>query len=601
MFNIWNINAVSGTSLGTIPERQMVDLTLPADISPGNITFELISGNLPNGLRLNQNKIVGTTFEVAVVTTSSFVLRAQFLKTITAFTNGNAYIENHGFNNDNIDGTSIKFYTSDTAFNSLNSNYTYYLRWQTENELSFHPTQSDAQANTNKINLSYTLKAGNFYYISKIVDRTYKMTVEGPDDPLWITPEGALRLGGSGLRTSNISSISRFDNVVTIGTEYPHKFIRGNTIVVNSEIIELNSSAAQVLSTTSTTLSYARDGADFTTISTTGTVKLLKEPLAFVLDNTYVEFQLSAIDTDLPAGDRLEFFIEDGNGELPLGLSLSNDGIISGKIDPILALDISAGTGYFDTNLFDSNAYDFGVAPQNGMDSFLYDSYVYDYYSTVRQPRKLNRNYEFIVSVSDGTSIIPRKFRIFVVGDDFLRSDNTIMQAGSGTFTADNTFLRAAVWLSASNLGIKRANNYVTVFLDAFDANPELGPLVYQLETVNDDLSTSELPPGLFIDSTNGELFGYIPYQPAVTREYKFTVTAIKYDAGSYTEVEVQVVVLARAPYGQTFLEISPLPAEDVNLLLNETIRIGTAFYRVSGYTTVNETTSILNLSLIHI
>ena len=45
-----------------------------------------------------------------------------------------------------------------------------------------------------------------------------------------------------------------------------------------------------------------------------------------------------------------------------------------------------------------------------------------------------------------------------------LRADNTILQVGSGTFTADNTFIRTLIWLTPSNLGYKRANNYIQLF-----------------------------------------------------------------------------------------------------------------------------------------
>lgn len=430
MLNVWT--AVSGTSLGDISERQVVNLTLPTTGSLDGITFKVISGALPAGLRIEGNKILGTTFEVKSTTTSSFVIRAT-------------------------DGISVS-------------------------------------------------------------DRTFVMTVEGPDAPQWVTPEGKLTVNPNGL--------------------------------------------------------------------------------AFVLDNSYIDFQLQAIDRDLPAGDSLEFFIESGNGELPPGLSLSPSGKITGIIDPIISLDVSAGTGFFDTNLFDSNSYDFGEAPKTGLDSFLYDSYVYDYYDLVRTPRKLNRNYEFIVTVTDGETPVQRKFRIFVVGDDFLRADNAIMQVGTGTFTADNTYLRAPIWITPNNLGVKRANNFVTIFLDAYDPMPTIGPLYFELSSVNDDLSESVLPPGLALDPTNGELFGLIPYQPAITREYKFTINAVKYDAQSYTEKEVVILTLENAAYGQNFLRISPLPEADVNLLLNESVRIGMSYYKVIGYEAPIGTSEIATLNL---
>jgi len=420
MLNVWTLP--TGSSLGTFQERLSLSLNLPTLPLTGDlsgVTFSVISGKLPGGLRVANNKIIGTPFEVAVKTDYNFVIRA-----------------------------------------SLNN---------------------------------------------KVSDRTFSISVEGPDDPVWLTPEGTLSVNPNGQ--------------------------------------------------------------------------------AFVLDSTYIEFNLSAIDQDIKAGDKLEFFIQDGDGELPPGLQLSSGGVISGKIDPILSLDISAGSGFFDTNLYDSNPFDFGIEPKTGLDTFLYDSVVFDYVDLVRSPRKLNRRYQFFVSVTDGLSVIKRKFSIFVVGDDFLRSDNTILQIGDGSFTADATYLRSAFWLTGSNLGIKRANNYVTIILDAFDPNPALSPLVYELADTNPDNTASVLPQGLFLDSLNGEIFGYIPYQPAITEDYKFTINAIKYDATGYTEAEVAVVIGASASYGQNYLLINPLPAEDVALLTNEYLRIGNFQYRVVSYT----------------
>ena len=420
MLNVWTLP--TGSSLGTFQERLSLSINLPTLPLAGDlagVTFSVISGKLPGGLRIVNNKIIGTPFEVAIKTDYKFVIRA-----------------------------------------SLNN---------------------------------------------KVSDRTFLMSIEGPDDPVWLTPEGTLSVNPNGQ--------------------------------------------------------------------------------AFVLDSTYIEFNLSAIDQDIKAGDKLDFFIQDGDGELPPGLTLSSNGTIFGKIDPILSLDISAGSGFFDSNLYDTNPFDFGIGPKTGLDTFLYDSVVFDYIDLVKSPRKINRRYQFYVSVTDGITIIKRRFSIFVVGDDFLRSDNTILQIGDGSFTADATYLRSAFWLTGSNLGIKRANNYVTIILDAFDPNPALSPLVYELADTNPDNTPSVLPQGLFLDSLNGEIFGYIPYQPAITEDYKFTVNAIKYDATGFTEAEVAVVMGVSAAYGQNYLLINPLPAEDVALITNEYLRIGNFQYRVVSYT----------------
>ena len=74
----------------------------------------------------------------------------------------------------------------------------------------------------------------------------------------------------------------------------------------------------------------------------------------FVLDNARVDFQLEADDTDLTAGDTLEFYLSPMGGELPPGLSLTRDGRITGFTDPVYALEYNAGpTGAYDMQTFD--------------------------------------------------------------------------------------------------------------------------------------------------------------------------------------------------------------------------------------------------------
>ena len=352
----------SGASLGIIPERITTTIPLPIDKSFELSSLELISGQLPGGLRLRGDFIVGTPFEVARSTVSKFVLRAR---------------------------------------------------------------------------------SGDFFE-----DRTFSITVEGADEPIWITQEGLLDIGPN------------------------------NTL--------------------------------------------------FVIDSSPVDYQFIVTDTDLPAGDVLEYFIRPGNGELPPGISLGIDGKLTGVVDPILALDRAAASGHFDSNKYSGYPYDFGILPDNGFSSFFYDSFTYDFNLPTRSPRKLNRFYEFIVSVTDGEHIVDRKFTIYVVGDDFLRSDNTIMKGDTLLFKADNTHIRTPLWLTPSDLGFRRADNYITLFLDVLDSPFISGALQYVLEDFNDDGTPSNPPPGLVLDQNTGELAGRVPYQPAVTKEYKFTVRATR-------------------------------------------------------------------------
>ena len=110
---------------------------------------------------------------------------------------------------------------------------------------------------------------------------------------------------------------------------------------------------------------------------------------------------------------------------------------------------------------------------------------------------------------------------LYVVGDDFLRSDNSILKVSTGIFRADNTNVRQPVWLTPADLGYKRANNNIMIYLDVYDSNTLDGKVLYNLEDFNDDGTPSVIPPGTKIDTISGEIGGTIGYQPAITKEYK--------------------------------------------------------------------------------
>jgi hypothetical protein len=339
----------------------------------------------------------------------------------------------------------------------------------------------------------------------------------------------------------------------------------------------------------------------------------------FVLDNDKVDFQLIALDPDIPAGDTIEYYIPYNGGELPPGLTLSTTGRISGFTDPIFALDYKIYSGNYDLNLFDSAPYDLGTRPVNGFDSFTFDERVYDYFDETNFPRRLTRYYQFTVAATDGINETRRSFQIYVVSEDFLRSDNTIMQVGTGIFRADNTYVRNPIWITESDLGLRRANNYATIYLEVYDPPSLPGYISYRLETINPEFKAkttklardndsyidivmskdakgnygvpkknqkfaiadvydytdstlgtytvvdveklnpspevksnyryriytnpnitakisvdteiifgndSVVPSGLEIDTITGELTGKLPYQPRITKDYIFTVTA---------------------------------------------------------------------------
>lgn len=248
----------------------------------------------------------------------------------------------------------------------------------------------------------------------------------------------------------------------------------------------------------------------------------------FILDSTPVEFQLEAIDFDTAAGQKLRFYISSGDGQLPPGLKLNDDGRITGFIEPLLAVPLDQKNGNFDNQGYDSIAFDYGLIPDNGFDSFNFDSVIFDYSAPARGLRKLNRNYEFITTITDGDTFIKRKFRIYVVGEDYLKADNTVMKAGTNTYLASNTSLKTPIWMTPADLGIIRANNYHIVKLDIYNTL-DVGAVQYYFNTTNPNGTPSILPPGMKLDIKSGEIFGLIPYQQDVIKTYEFTITVTRF------------------------------------------------------------------------
>lgn len=350
-------------TLATITERVITEIVLSATSTVGSITYSIIAGNLPRGLRLTQDRIQGSPTEVRIFTTSRFVIRAT-------------------------DGTDIE-------------------------------------------------------------DRTFSISVDGADEPVWITREGFLNVGQ--------------------GENY------------------------------------------------------------FVLDNARVDFELEATDSDLVAGDTLEFYISPMAGQLPPGLSLSRDGRISGFTDPIFSIESSNRTGAYDTAGYDITGLDVYQARSNGFDSFFYDTFNYDYNEPSETPRRLSRAYTFVVTVTDGLHDIKRLFRIWVVTEEFLKADNSIVQIDTNLFRADNNSFRIPLWITESDLGRYRANNYVTIYLDVYDPPTLSGSIAYFLLQKNPNGSNSELPPGMVLDTVTGEIAGRVPYQSAITKNYQFTMLAVDF------------------------------------------------------------------------
>lgn len=530
---LWNLQ--SGSRLGLLVERQTVDILLP--IANGlDITTEIISGKLPDGLRLVDNRILGTPFEVQYDTTSTFVVRASY----------NGEIDDRTFDilvtgpDEPIWQTPEGFLplgpgdTNQYWFDTAQSSYSLYIsdgfNWSPVSLTKYFgiPTLLEGSNGDHAIDLGsnvvqYYLKDNNRWKTLDTRNFNFNIAVQStrPDpartkywfrvDPLFFNPI----VQNYDLNKEDwlpVTTFIDFDPPFNVNETvlwvqvFPNevKFIIKRYNNFEQDYFPLNYKASDSRPSRTT-------------------------PTYYVLDNEPVDFQLLATDNDLPAGEELEYFLGDRAGELPPGLELTLDGRLVGIVEPLLSLDKRAGAGNYDTHVYGNFPYDYAVPPSNGYASYYYDLNTYDYAETTQSPRKLNRYYQFTVTVTDGDSFVERDFRIYLVGDDFLRADNTIMQAGTGIFTADVTHIREPIWLTPRDLGVRRANNYLTFYLDVIDNETLSGVTLYTLDDFNDDGTPSELPPGMKLDGVIGEVVGRVPYQPAISKDYKFTVRATRF------------------------------------------------------------------------
>lgn len=320
------------------------------------------------------------------------------------------------------------------------------------------------------------------------------------------------------------------------------------------------------------TFSLIVDGADAPVIITpAGLLAAGPQKQLYVMDNTFVNYQIKAIDADSITGQKLTYYTDPLYGILPPGLSLNKDGLIYGVVEAVTSLTPRDGTGAYDNGLFDIAPYDFAnIQKQNGYDTYPYDKPGYDY-TVLLQPKKLNRHYRFRVFVTDGeTAPTSQEFEIFVVTDSFFRADSDSLITDLSMFTSDVTYLSQPIWITPANLGIFRADNYITLFLDVYDTgliyytlkstttqwvtntkyevddlvyvNPNLSYICKVAHTSGSSLDPTKwvkygLPPGMSFDDKTGEVFGRVPAQPAVTTTYTFSITASRHGDEDTLEV----------------------------------------------------------------
>jgi len=237
----------------------------------------------------------------------------------------------------------------------------------------------------------------------------------------------------------------------------------------------------------------------------------------YAQNNQYVSYQLVATPNLSPAGTELHYYIADGDGKLPPGLTLSTSGKLSGFVRDKLT--------------FDGN-----IAATGGYDDEAYDGYTYDHATsfigtaTDVAVTGLPKLYQFYVTATDGVVSSKQLFKIIVTNVNIIKYNSTSMPVDI-VLSNTGTSIQPLQWLNGSDLGVIRANNNHDISVTAYDPDPTTGPVTYSaITSTNVFLS---IPEGLTLDSASGNLYGFVPYQPAYTKNYSFGIQAVKVNSST--------------------------------------------------------------------
>ena len=298
----------------------------------------------------------------------------------------------------------------------------------------------------NTVSTQFVVRATNSFGIT---DNTFILETQGLNNISWATPAGFINAGvGSEYYVINNNYVN-FQFIANLGQVIVQlstttSFISNiNTLYVNT-LTGVDAGQAGIWRTVG---GYGiQPGTTITNISTTFnpiyqgySITLSLPTIAAISTASFITLYDS-----LPQEQAIQYYIEEGNGQLPPGLTLSNTGLLTGFVKDSLGVDsLISPTGGYDDESYDGYPYDNGVL-LNG-----------EYIQVLT--RYFPKTYQFSITAAVGSNSSTRSFNIYVVDPTNLLSDTTLSNA-SGPLAAESGYLVLPTWLIGN-----QPNNILTI------------------------------------------------------------------------------------------------------------------------------------------
>lgn len=281
---------------------------------------------------------------------------------------------------------------------------------------------------------------------SGVTDRTFVIDTTGQTGLSWVTPAGFIQAGIG-------------NEYYVINRNYVDFYFEANTGQIISHIQTASPANVSKLFLNSLTNVDPGQPGVWRTIGGTGiqtgtTITNISKTISV---NGY-EIQISLPTNDvvsgtivlydpLPFGQQIRFWIEDGDGDIPPGLTLEENGHLTGLVKDELGVDLRISSGGYDTDAYSGYPYDHAGVLYNGT-------------YTVVVTRFIPKIYQFKVTASDGTVNIKQDFKLLVVDPSNLLSDGDYTWA-SGPLAAESGYIVRPTWLSYNWLGFTNTQEIV--------------------------------------------------------------------------------------------------------------------------------------------